>query len=280
MDYDVFISCKSEDYKDAEEIYDFLTANGFNTFLAPKELVGLGDTEYRRAITGAMKSTYHLIIFASKAEYIDSTWVYYEWDMFLNAKLKGMKQGQIMTILKDIEIEDINMDLWKYESFTFQNYREKILGYVMTPGYKERRNLLRKNIEINTIFEKDKTDEEELIHLISEFSASKGGLMSYGKKELEFLYDMNEVSYFLASFNQYSEMYANILTLRDKILAEHLIFSHLILYIRIKKRTAGLTIQQVSDITSVLSEYNPSLNAMFGYSENSFRNEVFVILAR
>ena len=139
MEYDVFISCKSEDYKYAEEIYEFLTSNGINTFLASKELREVGDSEYRRAISNAMKSTYHMIVFASKAEYIDSSWVYYEWDMFLNAKLKGFKQGQIITILKDVKIESINMDLWKYESFCIEDYKDRILGYVETPQYWERK---------------------------------------------------------------------------------------------------------------------------------------------
>lgn len=133
MEYDVFISCKSEDYIYAEEIYDFLTENGINTFLASRELRNLGDSEYRRAITKAMKSTYHMIVFASDASYIDSTWVYYEWDMYINAMLKGFKKGQIVTILKDININDVNMDLWKYESFTYDSYKEKILPYVETP---------------------------------------------------------------------------------------------------------------------------------------------------
>lgn len=132
MEYDVFISCKSEDYKYAEEIYQFLTDNGIHTFLASKELRNLGDSEYRRAISKAMKSAYHMIVFASRAEYIDSTWVYYEWDMFVNAMLKGFKTGQIMTILKGIQVDEINMDLWKYESFTTESYKEKLLSYVET----------------------------------------------------------------------------------------------------------------------------------------------------
>ena len=135
MNYDVFISCKSEDYIYAEQIYDFLTQNGVNTFLASKELRNLADSEYRRAISNAMKSTYHMIVFASDASYIDSPWVYYEWDMFVNAKLKGFKQGQMFTILKDIVVENINMDLWKYESFDYEEYKNKILSYVETPRY-------------------------------------------------------------------------------------------------------------------------------------------------
>lgn len=139
MEYDVFISCKSEDYKYAEEIYNFLKENGFNTFLANKELHQMGDSEYRRAISQALKSTYHLIVFASNAEYIDSTWVYYEWDWFLVAKIKGKKQGQLLSILKDVNIDDVNADLWKYESKTFENYKESLLAYIETPAYLQRK---------------------------------------------------------------------------------------------------------------------------------------------
>lgn len=157
MEYDVFISCKSEDYKYAEEIYDFLTVNGINTFLASKELRNLGDSEYRRAISNAMKSTYHMIVFASKAEYVESPWVYYEWDMYINAMLKGFKKGQILTILKDLVIEDINMDLWKYESFKYVDYKEKLLSYVETPNFIERREeTKRKRLE------KERLEEERL----------------------------------------------------------------------------------------------------------------------
>lgn len=139
MEYDVFISCKSEDYKYAEEIYNFLKENGFNAFLANKELRQMGDSEYRRAISKALKSTYHLIVFASNAEYIDSTWVYYEWDWFLVAKIKGKKQGQLLSILKDVNIDDVNADLWKYESKTFENYKESLLSYIETPAYLQRK---------------------------------------------------------------------------------------------------------------------------------------------
>lgn len=139
MEYDVFISCKSEDYKYAEEIYNFLKENGFNAFLANKELRQMGDSEYRRAISKALKSTYHLIVFASNAEYIDSTWVYYEWDWFLVAKIKGKKHGQLLSILKDVNIDDVNADLWKYESKTFENYKESLLSYIETPAYLQRK---------------------------------------------------------------------------------------------------------------------------------------------
>ena len=139
MDYDVFISCKSEDYKKAERIYEFLKKNDIHTFLASRELRNLGDSEYRRAITNALKSAYHILVFASKAEYVSSTWVFYEWDMFINAKLKGFKHGQVITILDNVKVDDISMDLWKYESFTYNDFQEKLLDYVQTPASLQRK---------------------------------------------------------------------------------------------------------------------------------------------
>lgn len=279
MNYDVFISCKSEDYIYAEEIYNFLTANGFNTFLAYNELRLLGDAEFRRAISTAMKSAYHMIIFASDARHIDSTWVYYEWDMFLNAKLKGFKEGQIMTILKDVEVEDINMDLWKYESFTFENYKEKLLDYVVTPRYSEMRKALRDNIRINTVYIENNTTENDLIHLISEFSATHGAI-NIDRRDLEFLYDMHEVAYTLVPIHNFNDTYAHLLALRDKIKKEHLYYSHFVLYLRYAKGNDGLKVQEFSDIVEVMNKINPEAEIKWGYSENGFRNELFIIMAR
>ena len=159
MEYDVFISCKSEDYIYAEEIYNFLKENGFNVFLANKELRQMGDSEYRKAISQALKSTYHLIVFASKTDYVDSTWVYYEWDWFLVAKIKGKKPGQILSILKDISIDDINADLWKYESKSFYNYKESLIAYVETRADIERKEEERRKAKLEE--EKIKKQKEE-----------------------------------------------------------------------------------------------------------------------
>ena len=192
MQYDVFISCKSEDYKYAEEIYEFLEANGIHTFLASKELRTLGESEYRRAISAAMKSTYHMIVFASNAEYVDSTWVYYEWDMFINAKLKGFKSGQIVTVLKDIDVNDVNLDLWKYESFTFENYKEKLLSYMETPASLERKEEVRKkNEELERakrkqeeLLMRQKKAKEELVALAEEYRKKVADLNSIEAKKL------------------------------------------------------------------------------------------------
>lgn len=74
-----------------------------------------------------------MIIFASKAQYTLSKWVKYEWDLFVSAKLDGRKEGQIMTILKGFNTAELRSDLIIYESFTFANYKERLLSYVETP---------------------------------------------------------------------------------------------------------------------------------------------------
>lgn len=67
--YDVFLSCKSEDYAYAEEVYNFLTQNGVRVFLASRELRRLGDAEYRRQIVKALDQSSHIIVFASNKAY-------------------------------------------------------------------------------------------------------------------------------------------------------------------------------------------------------------------
>ena len=193
MEYDVFISCKSEDYTFAEEIFNFLKENNINAFLASQELRQIGESEYRRAISEAIMFSYHMIVFASNAEYINSRWVYYEWDMFVNAKLKGRKEGQIVTILKDVKVDNINFALWKYESFSFDNYKNGLLPYVETAKSKERKELLasQSQLEAQKIEEAKKQEQErkkkELIRLAEDYHKNQsveGKKILYALKEL------------------------------------------------------------------------------------------------
>lgn len=182
--YDVFISCKSEDYPFAEQIYDFLKQNGVNAFLASREIRKLGESEYRKSITRALKDAEHLIIFASNADYIDSEWVAYEWDLFITAKLKGFKNGNIVTILHGVPNNEINMELWKYESMTLDDYKSGLMHFVETPSSRERKKRLeeekkrqeaesRENEKRRLELEKNK---KELLRFAKEYAAAIAGL--------------------------------------------------------------------------------------------------------
>lgn len=135
--YDIFISCKSEDYKFAEEMYDFLTENHFKTFLASKELRKLGDSQYRESIEEALDTAEHIIVFSSNPEYPSSKYVKYEWGLFVDEKISGRKEGNILTVLKGMRAGDLPIGLRRYESFHYETYKESLLDYVETNQHKE-----------------------------------------------------------------------------------------------------------------------------------------------
>ena len=91
MQYDVFISCKSDDYPFARKVYQYLKGQNYKVFLADAELRKKGNTEYGKIIDEALDSATHMIIIASKPEYINSSYVQSEWRTFIEEKRTGRK---------------------------------------------------------------------------------------------------------------------------------------------------------------------------------------------
>lgn len=129
--YDVFISSKSEDYEYAREIYTFLVNNCISVFFADEELKNNGSSEYSESIDQAIDASTHMIVFASKIDYINSTWVKSEWRAFTNEIRSDRKKGNIITILKDIQANSLPLVLRNYQSFSYANYQESILSYII-----------------------------------------------------------------------------------------------------------------------------------------------------
>lgn len=136
--YDVFISCKSEDYPLAGQVYDFLNDNHIRTFLASKELRKLGDAEYREAIENVLDEVEHMIVVSSNPEYAKSQWVKYEWGLFINAKNAGDKHGNILTVLSGITTKELPMGIRYVESLDFKDFKSSILHYTETEASKQR----------------------------------------------------------------------------------------------------------------------------------------------
>lgn len=126
MDYDVFISCKSEDYKDAHAIYNFLTENNYIVFLADAELRKRGNTEYGKIIDKALESAEHFILFASKEEYINSSYVEQEWRIFLEEKRSGRKKGNIISICKNLDLASLPIGIRHFQSFSYEDFNSVI----------------------------------------------------------------------------------------------------------------------------------------------------------
>jgi hypothetical protein len=130
--FDVFISYKSEDIALAEEIYQLLKDNGHNPFLSKESLPSLGESDYLEAIYSAIDETKHFVLVSSTIEYVKSKWVKAEWSAFVNEKLAGRKNGNIISIIsKDLKITDLPLALRQYEAFSINEVKyEKIYSYL------------------------------------------------------------------------------------------------------------------------------------------------------
>lgn len=126
MNYDVFISCKSEDYPLAKPIYDYLVECGLVVFLASVELRKSGVAVFGKVIDAALESAEHMIVFTSKAEYVTTTYVEDEWRTFDNEIRSGRKSGNIITVLKGVSVANLPIGLRKYQSFDYNDHRDLI----------------------------------------------------------------------------------------------------------------------------------------------------------
>lgn len=131
MKYDVFISSKREDYHLAEEVYDFLSANGLSVFIASEELKKIGEAQYADAIDEVLDNSVHMVVVASSLNHIKSKWVKYEWSTFSNDLKSGYRDGNLLTILSgSIELRTLPASLRHQQSFKFDSYKNDLLDYL------------------------------------------------------------------------------------------------------------------------------------------------------
>lgn len=132
--YDVFISCKSEDYTKAEAVFHWLVEKGYNPFFAPISLrvstiqgepVVFGDE-----IDDALEQADNMIVFTSNAEYVKKGYVKDEWRTFVEEQRAGRKTGSLVTILDDVNVADLPIRLRSVQSFTLSNYITGILRFL------------------------------------------------------------------------------------------------------------------------------------------------------
>lgn len=136
MKYDIFISCKSEDYHLGGQVYEFLINHrslNRNVFFADKTLNQEGNSDYGDEIDKALDSSTHLIIVSSNAEYLkkeSSSYVYEEWHNFVEEIRSGRKKGEILTIFTDdVRMKEVPFAIRNRQSFPFTNF-SSIIDYL------------------------------------------------------------------------------------------------------------------------------------------------------
>ena len=109
--YDIFISCKSEDYEYGYELYDFFTHNGYHVFFAPKSL--RGGEHYPTVISNAVDTAKHYVVFTTNPDYLETHWLRAgiltrtdfryrddDKDTFIYFILKGFKEDTIPGMIR------------------------------------------------------------------------------------------------------------------------------------------------------------------------------------
>ena len=131
MQFNVFISCKSEDYENGEELYAFLKSKGYMPFIASKSLREIGGDKYSSVISDVIDICSHMIVYATNILYVETPYVKSEWDMFCNEIKAGRKKGKLLTILRDPK-QGVNLpiDLRSREVLSIDSYKNSICNYL------------------------------------------------------------------------------------------------------------------------------------------------------
>lgn len=129
---DVFISRKSADASLAKELYHFLITKGLTVFDSDETLPKMGNTDYLEAIDNALVSCRHMIVVGSSVENITSRWVKKEWSSFVNEKMSGRKNGNLLSVItSNLTIDNLPLSLRNNQVITFDNANfDRIAAYV------------------------------------------------------------------------------------------------------------------------------------------------------
>jgi len=139
--YDVFISFKNSDEngnqtKDshlAEELYDYLSNSGLRVFFSKRELEFIGKAQYTRVIDAALDSSNFLIAVGCSNQHLESQWVRYEWESFIDDIRSNIKpNAEVFVLYQDMARNELPRALRRQQAFdaSSEDCYQKILNYI------------------------------------------------------------------------------------------------------------------------------------------------------
>ena len=148
--YDVFISFKNSDSKGnktkdsiiAEKLYGYLTEKGLSVFFSNVELEFIGKAQYTRVIDDALESSQFLIAVGCSHENLNSQWVRYEWESFINDVRSGIKtNAEVFVVYQDMTINQLPRALRQNQAFNAGEATsyEKLCNFIINsanPSYR------------------------------------------------------------------------------------------------------------------------------------------------
>lgn len=130
--FDVFISCKSQDYEYAREIYSYLKHNGLRPFLADMSIKEVGIDQYTALIGEVINVCQNMVVFATNVDYLQTPYVVAEWHAFINDINTGHKpNAKIVTVLSpDVDIHSLPAWLRDKQCFTTNDYQDNLVHFL------------------------------------------------------------------------------------------------------------------------------------------------------
>lgn len=130
--FDIFISCKSQDYAKAHELFDYLKRNGYNPFLADASIKEVGVDQYTALIGEVINVCQSMIVFATDVDYLQTPYVYAEWNSFINDINTGRKPNAKIINIISSDINEHRLPLWLRDKqcFTIESYKTGLLSFL------------------------------------------------------------------------------------------------------------------------------------------------------
>lgn len=131
--FDVFISCKSQDYESAREIYDFLILNGHRPFLADISIKEIGIDQYTFLIGEVISFCSTMIVVATDVKYLDTPYVSAEWHLFVNDINTGHKPNARLINILSPNINEHHLPSWLRDKqcLTLDNYKQSLMNFII-----------------------------------------------------------------------------------------------------------------------------------------------------
>lgn len=157
--YDIFISFKNLDERGlptrdsiiAKELYDFFSSRGMNVFSSNITLENLGIAAYKKAIDDALDSAKVLVAVGTSPGNLNSRWVRYEWDSFLNDILSGVKnEGRLFCYVEDMAPSTLPRGLRQFQIFIHEQEAMQQLY-----------NFITHSTAVTSVFPKEQRGESE-----------------------------------------------------------------------------------------------------------------------
>ena len=160
--FDVFISCKSQDYALAHKLYDYLVYNGFKPFLADTSIKEVGIDQYTALIGEVINVCQNMIVFATDSDYIKTPYIAAEWHTFVNDINTGHKpNAKLVNVLApNIDVHNLPAWLRDKQCFTTENYKDGLIHFLHN-----RDNVIAERLldEVNKAYSRIRDNADQLL---------------------------------------------------------------------------------------------------------------------